>query len=125
MTPELTNRALPTVEVDAPGVLVSPQVLRLAALSLAGGAMAMWVASQVGAVHTGAYDVVVTVLLYVALLAVLPLQLLAVTRPLVEDVMENSDAPGLMKWVAACAVSSGSLLTALACWQAFLRICGL
>ena len=125
MSPELTNSALPAVEVDAPRVLVSPQVLRPAALSLAGGAAAMWVATQVGTVWTGAYDVVVTVLLYVVLLGVLPLQLLAVTRPLVADVMENSDAPRLMRWVAACAVSTGSLLTALACWQAFLRICGL
>ena len=125
MTPELTNLRASASVIDATPVVVSRQVLRLAAWSLVGGAAAMWVASLVGPVADGRHDVVVTVLLYVALFAALPLQLLAVTRPLVEDVMKNSEAPGVMKWVAACAVSSGSLLTALACWQAFVRICGL
>ena len=121
----MTTLRASAAALDATPVIVSRQVLRLAAWSLVGGAVAMWVASLVGPVGNGRHDVVVTVLLYVALLAVLPLQLLAVTRPLVADVLENSVAPGLMKWVAAFAVSSGSLLTALACWQAFLRICGL
>ena len=121
----MTNLPASAAALDATPVIVSRQVLRLAALSLVGGAAAMWVASLVGPVANGRHDVVVTVLLYVALFAVLPLQLLAVTRPLVVDVMENSVAPRPTKWVAALAVSSGSLLTALACWQAFLRICGL
>jgi len=116
--------------LDATPVLVSPQVLTLAGLSTLAGAGAMWVASQapapamVSAIPQYAVQCLLTVLLYVAVASLLPLQLF-VSRALVKDVLHYSVAPRRMKVLAALAACSGTVLTATAYWQALSEMCAL
>jgi hypothetical protein len=119
--PELTNRAFAPVVPDAPAVFVAPGVLRLASLSLVGGAAALWASTHGGALmgYFQTQHFIGGPILFAVVAAALPVQLLAVTRPLVKEVMEGSTAPAALKLTAALAVSAGSVLTAVAWWHAF------
>ena len=125
MIPELTNRTYAAVHPDPHPVLLSPGVLRLGAASLVLGAAALWAAANLSlvleALHT--QNFIGAPLLFAAVAAALPIQLLTLTRPLVKEVMEQSAAPATLKAFAAVAVSSGSILTTLAWWQAFWEMC--
>ena len=125
MIPELTNRAFAPVVLDAPAVFVAPGVLRLASLSLVGGAAALWAATHGVALmaYFQTQHFIGAPILFAAVAAALPVQALALTRPLVKEVMEGSAAPAAMKFVAALAVCSGSVLTAVAWWHAFWEMC--
>jgi hypothetical protein len=115
--------------IDATPVIVSRQALKLAAINLVLGAGTMWTASHMpgpiffDSFSDAAWDVVLTVLLFVPVAAILPLQTLLLTRPLVRDVVQNSVAPGVLKFYAALGVSAGSLLTAVAYGQAISAMC--
>jgi hypothetical protein len=127
--PELTNRPMSARAMDARPVIVSRQALKLAAINLVLGAGTMWTAAHMPApaildsFSHAAWDVVLTVLLFVPVAAILPLQTLLLTRPLVRDVVQNSVAPGVLKFYAALGVSAGSLLTAVAYGQAISAMC--
>jgi hypothetical protein len=123
--PELTSRVYAPVTPDAPFVVVAPGVLRLAALSLAGGAAALCAAANGPALAASfnSQSFIVAPLLFAAVAAALPVQLLAVTRPLVKEVLTQSLAPARVRLIAALAVSSGSVLTAVAWWSAFQGMC--
>ena len=128
VTPELNHRPnLTAVAIDAPQVFVSREVLRRGALSLVGGAVALWAASHSLAVlaYFQTQDFIGYPLLFAAVAAALPIQLITLTRPLVKEVLETSTAPAWMKLVAALAVSGGSILTALAWWRAFGAMCAI
>jgi hypothetical protein len=127
VAPELTNLtggpvALKLgVELNLPPVLVSPQTLKVAAANLVVGASLLWVGSNRFDPLVGLpfYQTVASVLLFTLIAAVLPIQLLLITRPLVSDVIRNSAAPWRWRLIAALAVSTGSVLTALAYWKAW------
>ena len=129
--PEFTNAPASAAALDATPVIVSRAALKLAAVNLAIGAAAVWTASQlpgqfvVNAFGQVAWQVVLTVLLYVVVAAALPLQALLLTRPLVRDVVQNSAAPVLFKAYAALGVSAGSVLTLVACGRAVSAMFGL
>ena len=125
MIPELTNRAFAPVVLDAPAVFVAPGVLRLASLSLVGGAAALWAATHGVALmaYFQTQHFIGAPILFAAVAAALPVQALALTRPLVREVMEGSVAPMRLKLVASVAVSAGSVLTAVAWWHAFWEMC--
>jgi hypothetical protein len=124
--PELTYRPrAAAVAIDHPPVFVSRDVLRRGALSLVGGAAALWTASHWQAVLTyfQTQDFIGAPILFALIAAALPVQLLTLTRPLVREVTDSSTAPASMKLIAALAVSGGSVLTALAWWHAFRVLC--
>lgn len=110
-------------------MIVSREGLKLAAINLVLGAGAMWTVDHlpgpvvVDAFNHAASQVVLTVLLFLPVAAVLPLQTLLLTRPLVREVVRNSVAPGLLKLYAAFGVSAGSLLTAVAYGRAIAGMC--
>jgi hypothetical protein len=123
--PELTNRVYAPVTPDAPSVVIAPGVLRLATLSLVGGAAVLW-ASANGPFITASLNsqsFIVAPILFALVAAVLPVHLLALTRPLVKEVLSGSVAPARVRLLAALAVSSGSVLSAVAWWNAFRGMC--
>lgn len=125
MIPELTNRTFAPVTPDAPADFVAPGVLRLASLSLVGGAAALWASTHGVALmaYFQTQHFIGAPILFAAVAASLPVQFLALTQPLVKEVMEGSAAPASLKLTAALAVSAGSVLTALAWWHAFWEMC--
>ena len=127
----MTNPPSSAATLDATPVIVSRQALKLAAVNLVIGAGAMWTAAHMPAhivmdsfTHA-AWQVVLAVLLFVPVAAVLPLQTILLTRPLVRDVVQNSVAPRVLKLYAALGVSAGSLLTAVAYGQVISDLCSL
>ena len=126
MIPELSHRPSAPAEVDVQPVIVSREVLRLGAVSLAGGAAALLAACNVPAVQLALQGphFIVAPIVFALVAAALPVQLLTLTRPLVREVIEQSTAPALVKAAAAIAVSGGSVLTALAWWHAVREMCG-
>ena len=126
MTPELTNViggpvALNISSPDDRPVIVSRHALTRASLNMVTGAALLWVGSNrveplVGSV---AHNVVMNVLLFAVIAAALPIQFLLVTRPLVKDVMGSSVAPLRWRLAASSAAWVGSVLTALAYYNAW------
>ena len=126
MIPELSHRPYAAaVAIDHPPVFISRDVLRRGALSLVGGAATLWAAShwQPVLMFFQTQDFIGAPILFALIAAALPIQLLTLTRPLVKEVIDYSTAPASMKLIAALAVSGGSVLTALAWWQAFCVLC--
>jgi hypothetical protein len=129
--PEITNPGPSAASLDATPVIVSREALKLAAINLVLGAGAMWTVDQlpgpvvVDSFNHAAWQVVLTVLLFLPVAAVLPLQTLLLTRPLLREVLRNSVAPGVLKLYAAVGVSAGSLLTAVAYGRAISEMCSI
>jgi hypothetical protein len=127
----MTNRPLPAGSLDETPVIVSRQALKLAAVNLVIGAGAMFTAAHmpgpivVDSFNHAAWQVVLAVLLFVPVAAVLPLQTILLTRPLVREVVQNSVAPRVLKLYAAMGVSAGSLLTAVAYGNVISDLCRL
>jgi len=128
--PEITNSPASAASLDSTPIIVSREGLKLAAINLVLGAGAMWAVDHmpplpvvVDSVGHVAWQVILAVLLFLPVAAVLPLQALLLTRPLVRDVVRNSVAPGVLKLYAAFGVSAGSLLTAVAYGRAIAGMC--
>lgn len=128
----MTNLPASAAGLDTTPVIVSRQALKLAAVNLVIGAGAMWTADHlptpsviVESFNQAAWQVVLTVTLFLPVAALLPLQAILLTRPLVRDVVDNSVAPRLLKLYAVAGVSAGSLLTAVAYGRIISDMCTL